>query len=89
MSLQADVAVPEQLWQVSLDEAQPIEWMDLGYAAYRSTNLPVAEHAFGKAADAGDREAMTDLGVLLQRRGGWRRPRPGTAERRTPATVRR
>ena len=62
-------AVPEQLWQVSLDEARPSEWMGLGYAAYRSTNLAVAEQAFGKAAEAGDGEAMTHLGVLLQRRG--------------------
>jgi uncharacterized protein len=66
---QAGAAVPEQLWQVSLDHAQPTEWMNVGHAAYHSTNLPVAEHAFGKAADAGDRDAMTALGVLLQRRG--------------------
>jgi TPR repeat protein len=66
---QAGAAVPEQLWQVNLDQAQPTEWMNVGYAAYRSENLPVAEHAFGKAADAGDRDAMHNLGVLLQRRG--------------------
>ena len=40
-----------------------------GIAAYRSANLPRAEHAFGKAAEAGDGAAMTHLGVLLQRRG--------------------
>ena len=62
-------AVPERLWQVSLDEAGPSEWLGLGYAAYRSTNLAVAEQAFGKAAEAGDGEAMSHLGVLLQRRG--------------------
>ena len=58
--------------------------MNVGYAAYRSANLPVAEHAFGKAAEAGDRDAMTVLGVLLQRRGSWMRPRTGTAERPRP-----
>ena len=66
---QAGGAVPDQLWQVSLAEARPSEWMDLGYAAYRSADLPRAEHAFGKAAEAGDGQAMTHLGVLLQRRG--------------------
>ena len=66
---EAALAIPEQLWQLSLDEAQPTEWMDLGYAAYQSTNLPVAEHAFHKAADDGDSEAMFFLGVLLAGRG--------------------
>jgi TPR repeat protein len=66
---QAGAAVPEQLWQVSLEHARPAEWMSVGCAAYRSAHMSVAEHAFGKAADAGDREAMTALGVLLQRRG--------------------
>jgi TPR repeat protein len=66
---QAGAAVPEQLWQVSLDQAQPPEWMNVGYAACDSANLAVAEHAFGKAAEAGDKNAMTVLGVLLQRRG--------------------
>ena len=66
---QAGAAVPEQMWQISLDQAQPTEWMNVGYAAYHSANLAVAEHAFGKAAEAGDKDAMTVLGVLLQRRG--------------------
>ena len=66
---QNGAAVPEQMWQVSLDQAQPTEWTNVGYAAYRSANLPVAEHAFGRAAEAGDKDAMTVLGVLLQRRG--------------------
>ena len=57
-------AIPEQLWQLSLKEAQPTEWIDLGYAAYRSTTLPVAELAFRKAAAAGDSDAMNNLGVL-------------------------
>ena len=81
----AGAAVPEQLWQVSLDQARPTEWMDLGYAAYRSTNLPVAEHAFGKAADAGNRDAMTHLGVLLQRRGKLEEAETCTGERARPA----
>ena len=66
---EAAAPIPEQLWQLSLNEAQPTELMALGYAAYRSTNLPVSEHAFRKAAEAGDSEAMFTLGVLLDDRG--------------------
>jgi hypothetical protein len=49
---QAGAAVPEQLWQVSLDHARPAEWMNVGYAACRSANLSVAELAFARAANA-------------------------------------
>jgi TPR repeat protein len=62
-------AIPDQLWQLSLQEAQPTEWSELGYAAYQHANLPVAEHAFRKAADTGDGEAMSNLGALLAERG--------------------
>jgi tetratricopeptide (TPR) repeat protein len=62
-------AIPEQLWQLSLKEAQPTEWNELGYAAFRSNNLPVAEAAFREAAEAGQTAAMTGLGMLLERRG--------------------
>src|SRR3954452_4278250 len=65
----AGAAIPDELWQLSLKEAQPTEWIDLGNAAFRSTNLPVAEHAFRKAGDGGDSEAMDNLGVLLRQRG--------------------
>jgi Flp pilus assembly protein TadD len=65
----ARTSIPEQLWQLSLQEAQPTEWMDVGYAAYESINVPVAEHAFRKAAVAGDSGAMFNLGVLLKQAG--------------------
>ena len=66
---ETSAAIPDQLWQLSLNEAQPTEWNELGYSAYQSTNLPVAEHAFRKAAEAGSSGAMFSLGVLLDDRG--------------------
>jgi TPR repeat protein len=62
------LAIPEQLWQLSLTEALPTEYGELGYAAYQSKNLLVAELGFRKAADAGDSNAMYNLGVLLEER---------------------
>ncbi len=65
----AGAAIPDQLWQLSLKEVQPTEWNELGYAAYQGDNLPVAELAFHKAADAGDSRSMAVVGVILQQRG--------------------
>jgi TPR repeat protein len=65
----AGAAIPEQLWQLSLTEAQPTELDDIGYVAVEGGNLPVAEHAFGRAAKAGDSGGMVNLGILLHHRG--------------------
>ena len=67
--IETGAAIPEQLWQLSLEEAQPTEWNDLGYAASQSTNLSVAELAFRRAAEAGQSDAIFNLGVLLQQQG--------------------
>jgi hypothetical protein len=62
----ADLAIPEKMWQLNLTGAQPTECNDLGYAAYQSNNLPVAELAFHRAADAGISGAMNSLGGATQ-----------------------
>jgi TPR repeat protein len=61
--------IPEPLWQLSLNEAQPTELVHLGRAAAWNTNLLVAELAYRRGAEAGDSQAMTNLGALLAERG--------------------
>ena len=58
-------SIPDQLWQIGLQEAQPSEWADLGRTATRANNRPVAERALRKAAGAGDKVATAILGPLL------------------------
>jgi hypothetical protein len=69
------IAIPEKLWQLSLTEAEPAEWRQLGYAAYQSESRLPAELAFRKAAEAGDSKSMFSLAVLL-----WERDEVGEAE---------
>jgi tetratricopeptide (TPR) repeat protein len=65
----AGASIPDGMWQVSLEKAQPSEALNVGRVAMRSDKQPVAELALQKAAKAGDREAMAVLGALLVGRG--------------------
>ncbi len=78
----AGASIPDAMWQLALQEARPTEWKDLGYAAYRSSNLPVAELAIRRMAEGGeggDTWVMYTLGLILRERGelaeaeGWYR----------------
>jgi hypothetical protein len=83
----AGLVIPEKLWQLSLAEAQPPEWIGLGYTAYKSNNLLVAELALRKAADAGNSDAMYNVGGCSRSRANWARRKPGGGGQLRPATA--
>ncbi|GHG68773.1 sel1 repeat family protein [Amycolatopsis acidiphila] len=65
-----DRTVPATTWQLAIDEAAADELTAVGYQAAMIHELPdIAGAAWQKAADAGNLDAMSNLGVLLKEWG--------------------
>jgi hypothetical protein len=80
-----DYPVPDEMWLLAVEAANPAESVAVGYAAYEAGRLAVAEDACRCAAYAGDTAAMQNLGVLLEQREEWeeRKEREETAKAET------
>ncbi|SCF21224.1 hypothetical protein GA0070558_15226, partial [Micromonospora haikouensis] len=61
----ATTPVPDRVWATLLAIATPRQAVNIGLRAYATQRTDTAEHAWRIAADAGDTEAMNNLGGLL------------------------
>ena len=66
----AGLPLPDRAWrELAAAEAPPGALAAVGYNAYQSDRLMEAEQLWRRAVDLGDAGAMSNLGVLLARRG--------------------
>lgn len=57
--------IPPELWATAIQSATRQELLELGWRAYEMDELRKAEAAWRSGAQAGDAEAMNNLGILL------------------------
>jgi hypothetical protein len=81
-------AVPDHIWTALLDTPtlHATDLFTIGYTAYTHNRQSEAETWYRRAAtDHQDPAAMCNLGVLLQDRGSWPRPKPGISRSVRPS----
>ncbi|MGV9336619.1 tetratricopeptide repeat protein, partial [Nocardia sp. NPDC003726] len=61
--------IPDTYWHDNTLDCDAGTLLVVGVAAYDRGNVPTATALFRKAAEAGNRDAMSNLGVLLKQRG--------------------
>ena len=61
--------LPRASWDLVLEVARPEEGFEVGVSASGLDQSDVAERAFIRAAEAGNRDAANNLGVVLEERG--------------------
>ncbi|GED86021.1 hypothetical protein TNCT6_31060 [Streptomyces sp. 6-11-2] len=67
--------VPEPQWELLIAEARPEACLHIGATAYQAGLHRLAERAWRRAAEAGDINAMTGLGVVLARQEEYEQAR--------------
>uniref|UniRef100_UPI0012681563 sel1 repeat family protein n=1 Tax=Nocardiopsis baichengensis TaxID=280240 RepID=UPI0012681563 len=67
--LTAEEPLPEAAWQAAIDWAEHEDNVTIGITAYTADRNDVAEQAWRKGVEAGDTDAMNNLGVLLKEGG--------------------